>query len=263
MARESEILDEIKAEYVKDLLKQNKRVDDRGLMDYRAFSIEKGVFPNAEGSAMAHLGDTKVAAGIKFDIVKPYADRPTEGVFTVQAEYLPLAHPTFESGPPRENAIELARLVDRGIRSAECVDTASFFVEEEKVLGMFLDVYVLDHNGNLADCAALAGMSALANAKFPKIEDGAIVRQEFKGPLPLARHVVSATFEKINGVPILDAVSEEDTASDGRITLAISSDGFLCAAQKAKSAGFTSDELLSLFDVAKEKTKPLLDAVQK
>jgi exosome complex component RRP42 len=78
--------------------------------------ITKGIIPNAEGSAMAELGDTKVLCGVKIDVMKPYADRPTEGVFTVQAEFLPLAHPEFESGPPKEGSIELSRVVDRGIR---------------------------------------------------------------------------------------------------------------------------------------------------
>ena len=37
-------------------------------------------------------------------------------------ELVPFASPMFESGPPREDAIELARVVDRGIRHSEIVD---------------------------------------------------------------------------------------------------------------------------------------------
>ncbi len=240
MARETDVLDEIRAEYVKDVLGQDKRVDGRGLFDFRPFSIEKGIYPNAEGSAVAHLGDTKVAAGVKFDVVTPYPDRPTEGVFSVNAEFLPLAHPTFEAGPPREDSIELARMVDRGIRSAECVDTEKFFIEEGKALGLFVDLYVMDHNGNLTDTAALAAMAALANTQVPKIEDGKIIRQEYTGPLSLDRYALTCTFEKIGGKLLLDAASDEDVASEGRLSLAVSNDGFLVASQKSKAAPLRS-----------------------
>ncbi len=262
MAREADIVDEIRAEYVKDVLKNGQRVDGRELLAYRPFSVQKGVFPNAEGSALAKLGDTQVAAGIKFDILEPFADRPTEGVFTVQCEFLPLAHPTFEAGPPNENSIELARIVDRGIRSGECVDVEKFFIEEGKVLGLFVDLYVLDHCGNLSDCASLAAMAALTDAKIPKVEEAKIVRQEYSGALPLQRLVLSSTFEKINGTVLLDADGDEDAASEGRLVLAVSDDGFLCASQKSKRAAFHAEEILALFDLAKDKTAPLFRAIK-
>lgn len=255
MAREADVLDEIRAEYVKEVLAQGKRVDGRGLQDFRPFSVEKGLFPNAEGSALVKLGDTKVAAGVKFDVVEPYPDRPTEGVFSVSAEFLPLAHPTFESGPPREDAIELARMADRGIRSAECIDTDAFFIEEGKALGLFVDLYVMDHCGNIQDAASLAAMAALLDTKVPKLEAGKIVRQEYSGALKLARIVGSCTFDKIGGKILLDSNADEDVASEGRLSLSVSDDGFLCASQKSRATAFTPEEILSLYDVAKEKTR--------
>jgi exosome complex component RRP42 len=251
------ILDEIKEAYVKDLLLQDKRADGRGLLDYRAVRVEKGMIPNAEGSALVHLGDTKVLAGVKFDVMAPYADRPTEGVFTVQAEFLPLAHPDFEAGPPNERSIELARVVDRGIRSAEALDTKNWQLEEGKVLGAFVDLYVLDHCGNMIDAAALAAMAALADAKVPKYENGKMVRNDFKGSLPLARKVVACSFEKIGKKVILDATDEEETASEGRLTLATCEGDLLCCSQKSGAAGFTDQEVLELLDIAIEKGRQL------
>ncbi len=257
------ILDEVKEAYVKDLLRNGKREDGRGLLDYRPIQIEKGYLPNAEGSALAHIGETKVLAGVKFDMMTPFTDRPKEGVFMVNAEFLPLAHPSFEAGPPNENSIELARVVDRGIRAAKAINMDDFFIEEGKVLGLFVDVYVLDHSGNMTDTAALAAMAALQDTRIPKVEEGKIIRKEYSGPLQLNRTVVTTSFEKVNGSILLDATTGEETASEGRLTLATCSDELVCAAQKSGRAGFSTKLFDELIDKAFSKRTELVAALQK
>ncbi|MCX6767853.1 MAG: exosome complex protein Rrp42 [Candidatus Micrarchaeota archaeon] len=256
------ILEEIKEEYVKNLLKKGKRADGRGLTDYRPITVQKGFLQNTEGSALASIGETKVLAGIKFDVMEPFRDRPDEGVMMVNSEFCILAHPGFESGPPNERAIELARVVDRGIRSAEAIDVKKFVLEEGKVLGLFIDLWVIDHSGNLIDTAALAAMGALACTKVPKYEDGAIIRTEFTGPLEVARDVVATSFEKIEGKAVVDANDEEEIASEARMTFATCGDDLVCAAQKSGRGAFTKDELLGLVDLAFEKRKELMGKIR-
>ena len=108
----------IKKDYLYRMAKQGKRPDGRGPRDYRAISIERGIINAAEGSAKVSIGNTTVMAGIKVDIGEPYPDTPNQGAMSTAAELIPLASPDFESGPPREGAIELARVVDRGIRES-------------------------------------------------------------------------------------------------------------------------------------------------
>ena len=256
------IVEEVKEAYIKSLLKKGRRADGRGQFDYRPIKVEKNFIANAEGSALAQIGDTKVLAGIKFDVMAPFKDRPEEGVAMVNAEFCTLAHPEFESGPPNEKAIELARVVDRGIRSAEIIDLKKFFLEEEKVLGLFIDLWVLDHSGNLTDTAALAAMAALKCTKVPKYEDKALVREEFTGPLALSRDVVATTFEKIEGKSVVDGTDEEEIASEARLTLATCGDDLLCASQKSGRGAYAEDELLGLIDAAFEKRKELVKAIQ-
>ncbi|MDP2717679.1 MAG: hypothetical protein Q8P02_02965, partial [Candidatus Micrarchaeota archaeon] len=110
----SVILDQVKQAYVRELASAGKREDGRGPMDYRPIHLEKGFAPNADGSCLAHIGNSKVLCGIKFDVMTPFADRPTEGVVMANCEFAPLAHPEFHPGPPNENSIEVARVVDRG-----------------------------------------------------------------------------------------------------------------------------------------------------
>jgi len=236
-------------------LKKGKRYDGRAVDELRPVEIEKGVISTAEGSAVARIGKTQVLVGVKFDVATPFPDRPKEGVMMMNSELLPLASPTFESGPPREDAIELARVVDRGIRSAEIIDLDSFYIEEDKVLGLFLDIYVLDHDGNYLDTSALAATAALTDTKMPKIEEGKIVRGEYTGKLDLKALPVATTFVKIGESWLLDPSRDEELAMDSRITIS-TTEGHVCTMQKGK--GFiTRKDLLDNVEVAFKKGNEL------
>jgi len=83
-----------------------------------------------------------------------------------------MASPRFESGPPNEESIEVARVIDRGIRESGAIDTKKLLIEENLVWIVFIDVHVLDHDGNLIDAGGIASMAALLNTRLPKYEDG-------------------------------------------------------------------------------------------
>ena len=94
------------------------------------------------------------------------------------SELLPMAAPDFEPGPPDERSVELARVTDRCIREAGVVDLEKLVISEgEKVWMIFLDLHVLDYDGNLMDAAVLGSVAALINTKIPetRIEDGEII----------------------------------------------------------------------------------------
>ncbi|MEM4246015.1 MAG: RNA-binding protein, partial [Candidatus Bathyarchaeia archaeon] len=144
-----------------DLISGGKRIDERSPTDYREVKIEVGVIEKADGSAQVHLGKTKIMVGVKVDVGEPFPDTPDSGVLTVNAELVPLASPSFEPGPPDENAIELARVVDRGIRESGAIDVKKLcIIPGRKVYVIFVDMYVLDHDGNLIDAAAMAAFAA-------------------------------------------------------------------------------------------------------
>jgi len=106
------ILDGLKRNKILKLLESGQRVDGRAFDEHRKLTIETGVIPKANGSARVKLGDTEVIAGIKIQPDRPFPDMGDKGIFICTAEILPLAHPTAEPGPPGEDVIELARVVD-------------------------------------------------------------------------------------------------------------------------------------------------------
>ena len=251
-----EFINEIKRDVLSAALKTGRRADNRGMYDYRKISIQPGILQNAEGSAIASIGRTQVMAGIKFDIATPFPDRPNEGVLSTSADLLPLASDLFEAGPPGDDAIELARVVDRGIRSSNAIDLKSFFLEEGKVLSLYLDIYVLDHDGNLIDASSLAAMSALLCTRMPKIEDGKIIRGEYAGKLDVKEKVVTCTFGKIGEQAFIDPSLDEEKGMDCRLTMATTST-HLCAAQKGGWGAFSEKDILELLDISFEKGKEL------
>jgi len=251
------ILDEVKKEYIRDLVAKGRRADGRQFDELRkAISVERSIIPNAEGSARVHWGKTQVLVGIKMGVGAPFPDRPDEGVLSTNAELLPLASPVFEMGPPDANSIELARVVDRGIRSSNVIDLKSLFIEENKVWNVFVDIYVLDHDGNLIDASALAAMAALQCTRIPKYENGNIVYGEYSGNLNVTTKCVATTFAKIGSNILVDPTSDEELAMDARLTIS-TTPTHVCAMQKGAPGGFTKDELLNLIDKAFEKGNEL------
>ena len=244
-----DILDEVKKDFVNDLISKGKRPDERAFDQYRNITVEKGAVPSAEGSARVHLGQTQVLVGVKIGLGTPFPDRPDEGVLSTNAELLPLASPTFEPGPPSPESIELARVVDRGIRSSNAIDLKSLFIEEDKVRTIFVDIYVLDHDGNMFDAASLASMAAIENCRIPKVEDGKIVFGEYSGKLKVSNRCVTTTFAKIGNVLLVDPSLDEEKTMDSRMTIATTPE-YVCAVQKGGPGGFTKDELLGLIDMS-------------
>lgn len=252
----SSVITRVKQKQIAQTIAKGKRLDDRALTDYREMKIEQGIVERAEGSARVLLGKTEILAGIKIEVGQPFSDTPNEGVLTVNAELVPLASPTFEPGPPDENSIELARIVDRGIRESKAIDTEKLVIEPgKKVFVVFVDVYVLNHDGNLIDASALAAVAALLNTKMSnyEIKDDEVKIKSGYTPLSVKNHPITVTFAKISDKLVVDPQLEEEQVMDARISMAIDDDGNICAIQKGGSGYFTEKEVLEVAKVAREK----------
>ncbi len=244
--------------YVKKLVEEEMRVDNRKFDEFRPIKIEKNVIKNAEGSARVLMGNTHVLVGVKISVGEPFTDTPNEGILIVNTELVPLASPTFEPGPPNEDAIEISRVIDRGIRESKCIDLESLCIQEGKEVWMInVDIHVLDHDGNLIDAGALASITALLNTKIPKYENGKVVFGEYERDLPVRDIPIAITTVKISDKLLNDPNIEEENALDARITLATNEKGELCAAQKGGEGYFTTEEIEKAVDLSILKGKEI------
>ncbi|MFC1728154.1 exosome complex protein Rrp42 [Nanoarchaeota archaeon] len=246
-------------EMIASLLAKGTRLDGRKPEDFREVSVEYGVSTGAEGSARVKIGETEVLAGVKLELGTPYSDTPDQGALMVGAEFLPMASPEFELGPPRINSIELARIVDRGIRESHTVDMKKLCIEKnEKVWMVIIDVCTINDAGNLMDAAALAAIAALKDTKFPEIDgDHVDYKKKTTKKLPLNEAPVAITVFKIGKDIFVDPTVEEGKEYDARVTSAITEDGNLCAMQKGGEATLSADEIVKMVDLAIKKSKEL------
>lgn len=240
-------------------LDENIRYDGRQKDQYREISIERGVSANADGSAIVKIGDTEVIVGVKMEIGTPFPDTPDAGVLMVNVELSPIASKEFETGPPGFNAIELARVTDRGVRESRAMDVSKLCIESgSKVWIAGVDIVVLNDAGNLFDACSLAAITAIKDTKMPALVDGKIdYHAEPSGELPLMQEPIGVTVYKIGNHLLIDPTHREIEVSDARLTVATIGDGTLCAMQKGGEGILTKDQVLEMVELAAEKTKEL------
>jgi exosome complex component RRP42 len=245
-----------------------KRVDGRAADELRKITIETNIVNSAEGSARVTIGDTIVIAGVKMGVGTPFPDTPNEGVLMVSGEFVPLADADFESGPPKEEPVELSRVVDRAIRESKAIDVKNLVITAgEKVWMAYVDIDIIDNGGNLIDAAGIAAVAALSTVKFPELdkENNIVYGKKTDKKLPLDGTPLSTTFVKIGNSIFLDPTKEEYLASDARMTIGTidKEELKLCSMQKNGEGGFTVDEIHNMIEIAEKKSEEIRKMVKK
>ena len=261
MSEAFKVISEIEKSHVISLAKKDTRLDGRKFNEIRDISIETDYIVKAEGSALVKLGNTQILAGVKLVTGTPFPDTPNEGVVMVNAELIPLASPHFESGPPGETSIEVARVCDRGLRHSEIVDRKKLcIIPGELVWIVFVDLYVLSFDGNMFDCGEIAAVSALLTAKVPpyEVKDGKVVAIGSKydksnwNPLPIQNLPTSITVGKIARTSklLLDPNANEERVLDARLTITIDEKDEIVSLQKGSDGFFSPDEINQAVEMA-------------
>ncbi len=256
-----DVVTEIEREQIQTLLREGKRIDGRGFDDMRPFTITLDQVSKAEGSAEARLGKSRVLAGVKIQVGKPFSDTPDEGVIITSSELFPIASPNFELGPPGEKAIELARVVDRGIRHSNTIKRTDLCIKAgEFVYLLMVDLYILADHGNLIDVASLAAVGALMDTKIPKVnvtDEGTAEVLEDTTPLKMGPVPLTITFAKLADSIIVDPNLQEERVMDGRFSIAFDGDDTIASMQKWGGVPFTRQEATDCVERASKIVKKM------
>lgn len=261
--------------FIDEALRLEQRIDGRRPFDSRRLFIK---FAREDGAAEVQLGQTHVMGIVTAQVTQPYRDRPNEGTLSIFTEFSPMADPKFESGRPGEFAVELGRIVDRGLRESRAVDTESLCILSGKaVWALRVDLNILDNGGNMVDAANIAALAALMSFRRPECsvagEDGqeiTIHPPEIREPLPLIIHhlpiAVTFAFFGEGDMVVLDPNYKEEAVMGGRMTISMNTHGDVCAVQKGGGVGVSQSEIMRCFRVAAMKaadvTAKLKDAVE-
>ncbi len=240
------------------LAADDARLDGRKRYQGRDIEIEVDCLPNAEGSCRVRMGDTIVLAGVKFQIMTPYPDRPTQGGLMTSAEVRPVCGPNWEAGPPSEESIELGRVVDRGIRESGCIDTNELCIlPGEKAWQVMLDLFAVSDDGNLFDAFALAGIAALRTAIVPAARFD--VGEDY--PLPVNGAPIMCSYHKVGGRYVYDATKREELGGDERIHITLGDEGHVHSLQKGLRGVFTASEFDEIMSEAQSRCAELREIV--
>ena len=259
------VIEQLRKRQMFDLITNGKRLDGRSLEDIRDLEIEIDIIKKADGSAKVRLGNSEVIAGVKVETGAPFEGLENKGALIMSAEVLPTASPHVEPGPPDEDAIELSRVVDRGVRESEMLDLDKLVLIPGKIVyTVFVDCSIINSDGNLLDATSYAVVAALLTSKFPiyEIKDEQVVDTGKTMPPPITTMPVSITAVRIGESVLLDPTTEEEACMDARITMTTQSDGNIVAVQKGFTGPFSVNQIVQFSEIARIKGEEMRSKIK-
>lgn len=255
-------------DFILRAIKAKLRCDGRQPYDYRRWKITFGV---ERGCCQVELGKTRVFAQVLATVTQPKANRPTDGVLFVNVELSPMASPSFEPGRFSEVAVYVNRLMERCLKESRCLDTESLcIVAGEKVWNIRVDVHILNHDGNMIDCASVAAITALAHFRRPDVtvsaDEVTIHPVDEKEPIPLSLHhmpvCVSFAFFQQGKYVLVDPTDKEEKVMDGKMVIGMNKHREICTLQMAGDMLLMEDQILRCSNIAVVKVKEISDLIQ-
>jgi len=267
-------------EYQKRFLEQNVRSDGRTVNKFRPTAITFDSVSTCVGSSFVKIGDTSVVAGVRAELG---ADSATDCTVLANIELLPICSSKFTFGRPPAIAQCLNAWMNQILQSGNGVSTRRKLVDQStlslaslqpprKLLPvdnddersndepqyadtdeqplmswyLYVDLYCLDHCGNLYDASLLALVSALVHVRLPVItrtEKGEYVRAAaLTTPLKLNFVPISASFIVVdNQYIIADPSLEEEEFASASLTVVVDEKSNIINVRKPGGASMSMD----------------------
>jgi ribonuclease PH len=233
-----------------------QRSDGRTFDQVRAVDFELNIAPNASGSVLVSMGNTRVICGVTIEEAVPRwmkEQNVTGGWLTAEYSMLPYSTTTrkprdISRGRLDGRSTEIQRLIGRSLRAV---------VDLEK-LGprtMWVDCDVLQADGGTRT-AAITGSSlavAIACRKLAK-------EKKVDAP-PIKKLVAGVSAGMLDGNPIVDLNYEEDKAVTVDFNLIATEDGEFVEVQgSGEEATFAQSQLNEMLGLARKGIADLIAA---
>jgi len=225
-----------------------QRSDGRRADEIRPISFELGIAPNASGSVLIAMGNTRVICGVMIEETVPrWMKEQGIGGGWLTAEYSMLPYST-STRKPRDIAkgrldgrsTEIQRLIGRSLRA----------VVDLQKLGprtMWIDCDVLQADGGTRT-AAITGASLAVAVACRKLAD----EKKIDAP-PIRKLLAAVSAGVLGGSPVLDLNYEEDKAVTVDFNLVATEDGEFVEMQgSGEEATFSNDELSEMLVLGKK-----------
>jgi ribonuclease PH len=239
-----------------NLLNQTSRIDGRTPDQIRPISFELGIAPNASGSVLVAMGNTRVICGVMIEETVPRwmkEQNVTGGWLTAEYSMLPYSTNTrkprdISKGRLDGRSTEIQRLIGRSLRAV--VD-----LEKLGARTMWIDCDVLQADGGTRTAAITGASLAVAVACRKLIEEKKIDSS------PIRKLVAAVSAGVLGGMTVVDLNYEEDKAVTVDFNLVATEDGEFVEMQgSGEEATFSSDELAEMLVLGKKGIGELIAA---
>ncbi|KAF8656447.1 hypothetical protein AX16_002532 [Volvariella volvacea WC 439] len=263
-------------EFVAASLKQSLRIDGRLPLQARTPVL---TFGHELGWVECAMGKTRVIAHVQGKIVKPTPERPFEGIISINSEISPMASTEYEIARASEEEVTITRMLDKVLRRSDTIDKESLCIlARKRVWHLRLTIHFLSDDGNMLDCACLAGMVALKHFRRPEVE---VIGDEItihppteRAPVPLAIHHTPFCFTfaffpspSDSSQPptpfIIDPLHLEQRLSAGLISVAINAQREMCVLQKLGGVPLEMGKVMEVIEVAAGKAREWDELVER
>ena len=229
-----------------------ERTDGRASRDLRRVELEEGFMPNAEGSCLVSMGNTKVICTATVQQGVPRWLKG-QGLGWVTAEYSMLPRSTSERVDREVNrgrvggrTQEIQRLIGRSLRAV----TDLTAMGEWSVL---VDCDVLQADGGTRTASITGGYVALHRAIDWMRAEGHLKKN------PIHTAVAAVSVGIVEGTPCLDLKYDEDSNAEVDMNVVMTGTGKFVEVQGTAEKGvFDRASLDGLIDIAEEGIKELL-----
>lgn len=153
--------------FILEGLKQGIREDNRQMDELRTPDVKL----EDNGYCELHWGKTHLVVKVSSEIIKPFEDRPNEGLLMINNELSSMANIGFDND--RNNIMETLnnRIIEKSIRKSNAIDLESLcIINGKKVWLIRVDVNILNYDGNLVDSSIFGTMITLLNYKLSSYE---------------------------------------------------------------------------------------------
>jgi ribonuclease PH len=235
---------------------QFSRSDGRAVDQIRPISFELGIAPNASGSVLVAMGNTRVICGVMIEETVPRwmkEQSVTGGWLTAEYSMLPYSTNTrkprdITKGRLDGRSTEIQRLIGRSLRAV--VD-----LEKLGARTMWIDCDVLQADGGTRTAAITGASLAVALACRKLIEEKKIDSS------PIRKLVAAVSAGVLGGMTVVDLNYEEDKAVTVDFNLVATEDGEFVEMQgSGEEATFSSDELAEMLVLGKKGIGELIAA---
>jgi ribonuclease PH len=235
---------------------QASRIDGRTPDQIRPISFELGIAPNASGSVLVAMGNTRVICGVMIEETVPRwmkEQSVTGGWLTAEYSMLPYSTNTrkprdITKGRLDGRSTEIQRLIGRSLRAV---------VDLEKLGSrtMWIDCDVLQADGGTRTAAITGASLAVAVACRKLIEEKKIDSS------PIRKLVAAVSAGVLGGMTVVDLNYDEDKAVTVDFNLVATEDGEFVEMQgSGEEATFSSDELAEMLVLGKKGIGELIAA---